>query len=115
VPSNSSTKERSSPEAEGLPHIDKLGVLRCNGSWLSLSPTPEAIMRELVDHIGEAVSRGDIAKATWPAGAPHHHAIDMHVHRLRPRLEKLGLTIHTLRGRGFLLEISGGPSAERRT
>jgi DNA-binding response OmpR family regulator len=86
------------------PQIDRLGVLRFNGHWLSLSPTHEAIMRMLIDHLGEAVTRAELAAATWPGGGPDHHAIDVHVHRLRPRLKEIGLVIHTLRGRGFLLE-----------
>ena len=87
-----------------VPRIDRLGVLRFGGQWLSLSPTHEAIMRSLIDHFGEAVTRAELAAAAWPSGGPDHHAIDVHVHRLRPRLREIGLVIHTLRGRGFLLE-----------
>jgi DNA-binding response OmpR family regulator len=96
------------------PDIDPLGVLRHDGSWISLSPTQEAIMRALIDHIGQAVARADLAALTWPDGGPDHHAIDVHIYRLRPRLEKIGLVIHTLRGRGFMLEALGGESATRR-
>ena len=96
------------------PEIDALGVLRHDGSWISLSPTHEAIMRALIGRMGQAVSRADLAALTWPDGAPDHHAIDVHIHRLRPRLEKIGLVIHTLRGRGFMLESLGGESATRR-
>jgi DNA-binding response OmpR family regulator len=45
-----------------------------------------------------------VAAAVWPSGGPDQHAIDVHIHRLRPRLREVGLVIHTLRGRGFLLE-----------
>ena len=96
------------------PEIDDLGVLRYRGTWTSLSPTQEAIMRMLIAHTGRAVARPDLAEATWPDGARDHHAIDVHIHRLRPRLEKMGLVIHTLRGRGFMLESLGGNAATRR-
>ena len=100
--------------AVDAPVIDALGVLRHDGAWISLTPTQEAIMRALLDRMGEPVARADLAAATWPDGAPDHHAIDVHIHRLRPRLEKMGLVIHTLRGRGFMLESLGGEAATRR-
>jgi DNA-binding response OmpR family regulator len=71
-------------------------------------------MRALIAQSGRAVARGDLAESTWPDGPPDHHAIDVHIHRLRPRLEKMGLVIHTLRGRGFMLESLGGEAATRR-
>lgn len=88
----------------GPPVIDALGVVRFRGRWLALSPTQEAIMRSLVQRFGRPVTRADVAAETWPDGAPDLRTIDVHMHRLRPRLERLGLVIHTLRGRGFLLD-----------
>ncbi len=110
----SGRRARSEAPVLGSPEIDDLGVLRHGGSWVSLSPTQETIMRTLVGHMGRAVARADLVAATWPAGAPDHHAIDVHIHRLRPRVEKTGLVIHTLRGRGFMLESLGGDAATRR-
>jgi DNA-binding winged helix-turn-helix (wHTH) protein len=86
------------------PRLDDLGVLRTERGWISLSRVQEKIMRLLVDHFGHAVSRNDLAEAVWPDGGRNLHTIDIHIHRLRPRLSELGLVIHTLRGRGFLLE-----------
>jgi len=96
------------------PTVDALGVLRHQGSWISLSPTHEAIMRALIGQLGQAVARADLAAVAWPEGGPDHHAIDVHVHRLRPRLARIGLVIHTLRGRGYMLETLTGDSATRR-
>jgi DNA-binding response OmpR family regulator len=90
------------------PHIDEFGVLRFHGGWLALSPTQEAVMRPLIAHFGKPVARADVAAATWPDGGPDHHAIDVHIHRIRPRLKDVGLVIHALRGRGFMLETAGG-------
>jgi DNA-binding response OmpR family regulator len=104
----------SVPDDVPPPEIDALGVLRHAGSWISLTPTQENVMRALIGRMGQAVARADLAAATWPDSAPDHHAIDVHIHRLRPRLEKTGLVIHTLRGRGFMLESLGGESATRR-
>ena len=87
------------------PDIDAFGVLRHRGAWMSLTPVQESIMRCLIDRLGHAVSPQAIAAAAWPGGGPDLHAINVHLHRLRPRLKNLGLVIHTLRARGFLLEI----------
>ena len=97
-----------------LIHLDDFGVLRSPRGWVSLSRTQEVIMRVLIDHIGEAVGRDQLAALTWPGGGPDPHGIDVHIHKLRPRLKEIGLVIHTLRGRGFMLETSGGESARRR-
>jgi len=96
------------------PEIDALGVLRHDGESMPLSHTEQAIMRVLVAGVGQPVARTDLAAAAWPDGGPHLRAIDIHVHRLRPRLRAVGLAVHTLRGRGFMLESLGGPAATRR-
>jgi DNA-binding winged helix-turn-helix (wHTH) protein len=88
----------------GVPHLDELGVLHTDRGWVSLGPVQEAIVRTLLEHFGEPVSRGTLEAAVWPDGGRDAHTIHIHIHRLRPRLGELGLVVHTLRGRGFLLE-----------
>jgi two-component system response regulator TctD len=95
-------------------HIDEYGVLRCGDAWTALTPTQEVIMRLLVERLGRAVGRDELATATWPGGGPDPHALDVHIHKLRPRLQDMGLVIHTLRGRGYLLEPAGTEPARRR-
>ena len=95
----------------GPPEIDDLGVVRFRGRWLALSPVQEAIVRCLVRRFGRPVTRAEVAAETWPQGAPALRTIDVHIHRLRPRLERIGLVIHTLRGRGFLLD-TPAPAAD---
>jgi DNA-binding response OmpR family regulator len=106
--------DEPAPSDDGVPTLDAFGVLRHHGAWMSLSPTHEAIMRVLIARFGRPVARGEVATAVWPTNGRNLHAIDVHIHRLRPRLHELGLVLHTLRGRGFLLEKSeqtGGPDA----
>jgi two-component system, OmpR family, response regulator len=98
------------PALDERPQVDDFGVLRHRGKWLSLTPTEESIMRFLIEHLGGPVARSQVAAVTWPRGGRDHHAINVHIHRLRPRLVELGLVIHTLRGRGFLLESLPAPS-----
>lgn len=85
-------------------HLDEFGLLRSGDTWISLSPTQEVLMRALIEHRGEVVGRAQLAAAAWPSGGPDRHAIDVHIHKLRARVEALGLVIHTVRGRGFMLE-----------
>jgi DNA-binding winged helix-turn-helix (wHTH) protein len=97
------------------PEIDDFGVLRHQGSWIALSDRLETIMRVLMAAQGRPVTRHELARATWPDGGRSAHALDVHIHRLRPRLAGIGLTIRTLRGRGFVLEaLTGEPATRRR-
>jgi DNA-binding response OmpR family regulator len=61
-------------------------------------------MSALLDRAGAVVSRDTLARAGWPDGAPGRNALDVHVLRLRRRVDPLGLVIRTVRSRGYLLE-----------
>src|SRR5262245_25776879 len=88
----------------GSPTLEDCGILRFKGCWISLSQTQEAVVSLLVERFGEPVSRKEIIERVWPGEARDRHTIDIHIYRLRPRLLGIGLVVHTLRGRGFLLE-----------
>lgn len=103
------------PPRTASPEIDDFGVLRHRGSWIALSDRHETIMRLLVSRLGRPVSRSDLAAVTWPDGGHSAHAMDVHIYQLRPRLAPMGLVIHTLRGRGFVLEpTTDDPATGRR-
>jgi len=87
-----------------LPTIDDDGVIRHDGSWVSLPPVEARLTRVLLDRFGAVVSREALARAGWPDGAPGRNALDVHVLRLRRRLAGVGLAIRTVRSRGYLLE-----------
>ena len=87
------------------PGIDGDGVLRYRGRWVSLPPLETRMMEVLLSRYGAVVSRDLLAKAGWPDGATGRNALDVHVLRLRRRLEPVGLVIRTVRSRGYLLEI----------
>jgi DNA-binding response OmpR family regulator len=48
-----------------------------------------------------------MARTGWPEGTRARNTLDVHVVRLRRRLASVGLAIHTVRSRGYLLELSG--------
>jgi hypothetical protein len=90
--------------ALSLPALDEDGVVRFNGEWVAVPPLEARIVGPLVDRFEAVVSRDAVTRAAWPEGAPGRNALDVHILRLRRRLEAVGLAIRTIRSRGFLLE-----------
>jgi two-component system, OmpR family, response regulator len=89
-----------------VPELDNDGVLRFNGAWVSLPPVEARLTEALLGRYGAVVSRDALSRAGWPGGAPGRNALDVHVLRLRRRLSPLGLSISTVRSRGYLIEAS---------
>jgi hypothetical protein len=88
----------------GSPTLDSDGVLRFGTSWAALPPVESRLISALVDRFGGVVGREALATAGWPEGAPGRNALDVHVLRLRRRIDPLGLVIRTVRSRGYVLE-----------
>jgi DNA-binding response OmpR family regulator len=95
---------RAKTRTEVQPALDDDGVLRVNGSWVSLPPVESRLTGALLSRFGSVVSRDALSSSGWPEGAPGRNALDVHVLRLRRRIAPLGLTIRTVRSRGYLLE-----------
>ena len=86
------------------PALDADGVLRHDDGWVALPPVEARLTEALLARFGRVVSRDDLARAGWPQGAPGRNALDVHVLRLRRRLDAVSLAIRTVRSRGYLLE-----------
>jgi DNA-binding response OmpR family regulator len=97
---------RSRRQLTVTPSLDA-GVLRVGDEWVSLSPLEARLTAVLLERIGVVVSRDTLARTGWPAGTNARNTLDVHVARLRRRLGSVGLAIHTVRSRGYLLELSG--------
>jgi DNA-binding response OmpR family regulator len=95
---------RAKTRTEVKPMLDSDGVFRVNGTWVSLPPVEARLTSALLSRFGSVVSRDVLASSGWPQGAPGRNALDVHVLRLRRRIAPLGLTIRTVRSRGYLLE-----------
>lgn len=95
---------RSRALREPVPTLDGHGVLRFEGRWAALPPLEARLTEGLLNRYGAVASRETLIKAGWPNGAPGRNALDVHVLRLRRRLEPLALAIRTVRSRGYLLE-----------
>ncbi|MCU1379094.1 MAG: helix-turn-helix protein [Acidimicrobiales bacterium] len=98
---------------EPHPTVDEFGVLTYGNGWVPLPPIEETIVRRLLDSFGTTVSRSDLVAEAWPDGGRGPRALDTKIHRLRNRLAPLGLAIHTVRRRGFVLDAR--PTAEEPT
>jgi two-component system OmpR family response regulator len=97
-------EQRSELHGREAPNLDDDGVLHHAGSWVALPPVEARLMAALLERTGAVVSRDNLAKAGWPDGAPGRNALDVHVLRLRRRVDPLALVIRTVRSRGYLLE-----------
>jgi DNA-binding response OmpR family regulator len=86
------------------PEVDDDGLLRIGGSWVALPPIEARLATTLLERLGSVVPRDALVRAGWPQGAPNRNVLDVHILRLRRRLEDVGLTIRTVRSRGYLLE-----------
>lgn len=95
---------RAGAHGTDLPDLDEFGLLRYGDGWVSLPPVEGRLTRALVARYGAVVGREALAAAGWPDGAPGRNALDVHVLRLRRRLAAVGLSIKTVRSRGYLLE-----------
>ena len=95
---------RGGLHAPERPVLDPDGVLRDGTDWVALPPVEARLLEALLDRFGAVVSRDAMARSGWPAGAPGRNALDVHVLRVRRRIEPLGLVIKTVRSRGYLLE-----------
>lgn len=97
---------RARAQSPALPELDDDGVLRVGERWVPLPPVELRLTRALLDRLGAVVSRDVLARAGWPQGAPGRNALDVHVLRLRRRLDPVGLVIRTVRSRGYLMELA---------
>ncbi len=86
------------------PVLDDFGVLRVNGSWVALPPLEARLAETLLARMGTVTSRELLIRAGWPTAPPGRNALDVHVLRLRRRLQPVGLAIRTVRSRGYLME-----------
>lgn len=86
------------------PAVDASGVLRYGERLLVLPPVEARLAAALATRFGIVVRRDALAHSGWPDGPPGRNALDVHLVRLRRRLAGIGLTLRTVRSRGYLLE-----------
>ena len=80
--------------------------IRANGERLNLSVRELSVLEMLMVRAGRVVTKRQIVNSlsAWDADFSEN-AVEVYVYRLRKRLEGLGVSIQTVRGFGYLLEI----------
>ncbi|HTE45033.1 MAG TPA: response regulator transcription factor [Gemmatimonadaceae bacterium] len=84
------------------------------GRVLSVSPRELSLLEQFMLHAGEVISRAELLERVWDMHFdPSSNVIDVHVNRLRRKLEgaEAGVEIQTRRGVGFML-VAGGDGAQ---
>ena len=84
------------------PVVDTTGCIRFQGNSVTISPTEAALLDALAQRWGAVVGR-DALRALLPTG-DSANALDASMSRLRRRVEPVGLSIRTVRRRGYVLE-----------
>lgn len=92
------------------PVLDADGLLRYGGRWIDISPAQVPVIALLVQNFGSLV-RLDEIKGAYQAGGGSGHlgSISTVIARMRRRVEHVGLELHSIRGRGLVLD---APSAD---
>ena len=74
------------------------------GKALSLTPREHAVLETLMRRAGRNVSKQDLAAIVFGfEDETNPNAMEIHVHRLRKKLEGHDVTVSTLRGLGYVL------------
>lgn len=98
---------RARAHLDRVPRIDDDGLLWFEGGWVALTPLEVRLVTVLVERFGTVVGQRAMVAAGWPGGEARRNLLDVHMLKLRRRLAPVGLTIRTVRSRGYLLEAAG--------
>jgi hypothetical protein len=91
--------------------IDEDGLLRRGSSWIALAPMEVRLLEPLLAMKNEVVSRRALHTNVYEGEAARDvRLVDSTMRRLRRRVRPLGVTIHTVRGTGFLLDVGELPA-----
>jgi two-component system OmpR family response regulator len=87
--------------------LDRMSrTVRRSGSTIKLQPREFRILEYLLRHAGQVVTRTNLLEALWDFNFdPQTNVIDVHISRLRARVDK-GFPrplIHTVRGAGYMI------------
>ncbi len=88
------------------PVVTDEGIVRFRDDWAPVSPVERELAAELAERFGTVVGRDTLTRRAWSGSLPNRNAFDVHMLRLRRRLEPIGLAVRTVRGRGYLLEVA---------
>jgi two-component system, OmpR family, response regulator len=83
--------------------------VKFDGALVELTPREYGILEILMLRAGHVVSKQHLAERLCEWGDElSHSAVEIHIHRLRKKLERTGITLRTVRGFGYLVEVTHG-------
>jgi two-component system response regulator CpxR len=83
-------------------------LVRGRGGDLDVTGIEFEILELLLRNVGRAVTREQITAVLYQREpTPYERSVDVHVSHLRKKIEAEGASIHTLRGVGYQLVVSG--------
>ncbi|SEG43771.1 Transcriptional regulatory protein, C terminal [Saccharopolyspora kobensis] len=87
------------------PVLDPVGILYFKDSSITLSPTQCEMLTPLISRYSQLVYRTELREILERSGSSSSsNALDLHVMRLRRRLQLVGLSLRNVWGRGFVVE-----------
>jgi len=92
-----------------LPTLDGYGRLSYGDRWVELTPIEERLAEALLESLGTVVPGRVLAERGWPGAPPTANALRVHLHRIRRRVEPIGLEVRMLRSAGYVLRIADAP------
>jgi DNA-binding response OmpR family regulator len=82
--------------------VSEFGELSHRGRSLFLSQLDQRVAELLVEQFGAVIPESELRNQVWPEGATQQ-ALRVHVSRLRRRIAPLGLTIISIRCKGYVM------------
>jgi DNA-binding winged helix-turn-helix (wHTH) protein len=92
------------------PYLDAEVMLRYGGRTVVVWAGEGAVLGPLIAHFGELVTWDVLRSHVWPDAGRTARAMSSRILRVRARVEPVGLTIYTIRGRGVVLDHDGQPT-----
>jgi hypothetical protein len=99
-----SLQQRPIARNEQPPTLDAAGLLRFGTSMAVLTPIEQRLAELLIARYRMVVTRSELFRAGWSEEKPNQNALDVHLVRLRRRLDEVGLHLRTVRQRGYVLD-----------
>lgn len=97
---------RARVRVDRVPEIDPIGVIRYASRSAAISPTEADLLQCLVNCFGDVVRREELEQCLPErSGRSLRNALDLHIMRIRRRIQPLGLVIRTVWGLGYQLEL----------
>lgn len=85
------------------PSLGMYGGLEYQLARVQLSPLHARIIEPLVERFGAVVSREEMSDSGWRGEVPSQNTLDVNIARLRRQVRVVGLTVRTVRSRGYML------------